>query len=96
MRDDFAHVRRLEAEAAALIALADRQWWRPFRGRKHRARARWLRRLASYETSLIEVYRREERYRAGLPARMAAAEREINDQFAGVLPEGMRFEWGPR
>lgn len=35
----------------------------------------------------------ERRYCEALPGRMAEAEREINDRFAGVLPEGMRFEW---
>lgn len=40
-----------------------------------------------------QLRERERRYREALPGRMAEAEREINARFAGVLPEGMRFEW---
>lgn len=36
----------------------------------------------------------EERYRQALPVRMAEAAARINEACAGLLPEGMRFEWG--
>jgi len=30
-----------------------------------------------------------------LPGRIEAVTAELNERFAGVLPDGMRFEWGP-
>ena len=38
---------------------------------------------------------REAAYAAALPGRMADIEDLINERCAGLLPEGMRFEWGP-
>jgi hypothetical protein len=41
----------------------------------------------------VPVVRAEEALRAALPGRMAEITEQINGAFAGLLPEGMRFEW---
>ena len=38
-----------------------------------------------------ELERREAAYMAALPGRMA----DIADDLSDLLPEGLRFEWGP-
>jgi len=47
--------------------------------------------MASYMTAYTETERREARYLAALPARME----EIAEDLSALLPDGMRFEWGP-
>ena len=42
-----------------------------------------------YNAAEAEYRAREQAYVAALPGRA----REIADQFSGMLPEGMRFEW---
>jgi hypothetical protein len=37
----------------------------------------------------------EAEYRALLPSRMTMFSAEMNDRLAGVLPDGVRLEWGP-
>lgn len=48
-----------------------------------------------YNAAEAECRARDEMFRAGLPGRMHEAADEVNRRFADVLPEGMRFEWGP-
>ena len=43
-----------------------------------------------YNAAEAEYRAREQAYVAALPGRA----REIADQFSGMLPEDMRFEWG--
>lgn len=44
----------------------------------------------SYNAAEAEYRAREQAYVAALPGRA----QEIADQFSGMLPEDMRFEWG--
>ena len=44
----------------------------------------------SYNAAEAEYRAREQAYVAALPVRA----QEIADQFSGMLPEDMRFEWG--
>ena len=37
----------------------------------------------------------EERYVASLPRRMGRAAEAANARYAHLLPDGVRFEWGP-
>ena len=45
----------------------------------------------SYNAAEAECRARDEAFRAALPGRA----QEVADQLSGMLPEGMRFEWGP-
>lgn len=51
--------------------------------------------LARLGAASREARQREAGYIAALPSRMAQITDEINERLAGVLPEGMRFEWVP-
>ncbi len=50
--------------------------------------------LLAYEAAWDAVRDQQERMAAALPARMSAVAEEINEAVAGLLPDGMRFEWG--
>jgi hypothetical protein len=50
----------------------------------------------SYNAAEAEYLAQVEAFRAALPGRMQDAADEVNRQFADVLPEGMRFEYGPQ
>lgn len=49
--------------------------------------------FASLDAATVKARELEAAYVAALPARLAAAAREINERFADILPEGCRFEW---
>ena len=51
--------------------------------------------VAGLMAASSELERREAAYMAALPGRMADIEDLINEGCAGLLPEGVRFEWGP-
>ena len=51
--------------------------------------------VAGLMAASSEMERREAAYAAALPGRMADFVDLINEHCADVLPEGMRFEWGP-
>lgn len=50
--------------------------------------------VLAFEAAQDAVRDQQERFAAALPGRMAAVAGEINEALAGVLPDGMRFEWG--
>ncbi len=50
---------------------------------------------SSYEAAEAEHLVVETEYRVALPARAQEIADLINEQFAGLLPDGMRFEWAP-
>jgi hypothetical protein len=56
--DRYAHVRRLEDDAVALIAVAHRQWWRFWLNRKRYQEARRLLAQAGREVDLIAARNR--------------------------------------
>ncbi len=68
-----------------------RIWYRASFGRWRTRKLRAS--LASLDAAEAEYRAREAAYLAALPARMAAVSDEINERLAGILPEGMRFEW---
>lgn len=47
----------------------------------------------SYEAAEAELRETEAKYRADMPARLAAFEAHLNGMLAGSVPEGLRFEW---
>ncbi|MGO8886854.1 MAG: hypothetical protein ACLQI7_24825 [Streptosporangiaceae bacterium] len=47
--------------------------------------------VAGFMAASSETERREVAYMAALPGRMAG----IGDMISDLLPEGLRFEWGP-
>jgi hypothetical protein len=49
--------------------------------------------FATYEEAADAAHAAETAFIAALPGRMQAVADEINERLAGVLPEGMRFEW---
>lgn len=51
--------------------------------------------VAGLMAASSEMERREAAYAAALPGRMADIADLINDGCGDLLPEGMRFEWGP-
>ena len=51
--------------------------------------------VAGLMAATTQAQREEAAYAAALPGRMADIEDLINERCAGLLPEGMRFEWGP-
>ena len=51
--------------------------------------------VAGLMAATTQAQREEAAYAAALPGRMAGIEDLINENRAGLLPEGMRFEWGP-
>jgi hypothetical protein len=66
----------------------------------NRATAAELERLGALAQGLdylvSEPIRQEESdYAAALPRRMAKIAGELNEQFSGYLPDGMRFTWEP-
>ncbi len=60
------------------------------------AQRRFRRRWAEMERASVEARAMEAAYVAALPARADAIAAEINERLAGVLPDGMRFEWEDR
>jgi hypothetical protein len=69
-----------------------RLWWAvTLFGWRHRKQRAWLDAL---DAASAEARAREARYRdVVLPARVAAIEQGLNERFADLLPEGMRWEW---
>ncbi len=51
--------------------------------------------VAGLMAATTQAQREEAAYAAALPGRMADIEDLSNEGCAGLLPEGMRFEWGP-
>lgn len=60
------------------------------------AQRRMRRRRLAMERGLMTARLAEAEYVATLPARVDAIAGEINERLAGVLPDGMRFEWESR
>ena len=60
------------------------------------AQRRFRRRWAAMERAHAEARAREAAHVAALPARADAVAAQINERLAGVLPDGMRFEWESR
>lgn len=55
----------------------------------------WEPRFNSYEAARAAADAEMGAFAADLPRRMREVEGQVNAAFAGLLPEGMRFEWGP-
>lgn len=51
--------------------------------------------VVSLMAATTPAQREEAAYAAALPGRMADIADLINDGCGDLLPEGMRFEWGP-
>lgn len=64
--------------------------WRPVQWWHHR---QYKRRLFALERAQIQARAREAEFAAALPGRMDRIAADLNERLAGVLPEGMRFEW---
>jgi hypothetical protein len=67
--DKYAHVRRLENDAVALLAAAHRQWWRPWLNHNRYQQARRLLDQAGAELDLIDA--RSRAFRAAVERRQA-------------------------
>jgi len=95
--DEFAaRLRKQTLEAFGLKAwdagLAPVPWyvrlWRAATFAKRRGKVIDWR---SYNAAEAEHRAREEAFKAELPGRA----QEVADQLSGLLPDGLRFEWGP-
>lgn len=51
--------------------------------------------LLAFDALADAAREQDEAFAAALPGRMAAVAGVINAGLAGILPEGVRFEWGP-
>jgi hypothetical protein len=57
------------------------------------ASRRMRRRMLAMDRAQAAARVREAEFTAALPGRAAALAAELNESIAGVLPDGMRFEW---
>ena len=49
--------------------------------------------VLAFEAAWDAMQDQQARFAAALPDRIAEVTEQVNDTFAGLLPEGMRFEW---
>ena len=74
----------------APVPLRLRAWRKITLAYRRRKAVVWL----SYSAAEAEARAADEAYAASLPGRMRDAAAEVNQRYAHLLPEGMRFERG--
>lgn len=51
--------------------------------------------VLAFDAAWADMRAKQDVFAAALPDRIADVTELINEQFAGILPDGLRFEWAP-